>query len=310
MPTRNSNSETNSGRRVVQSSRPDPSAEVVCSSPEVDSRAYAFAYLTSDPTQLPADFPVDQTFEHALFLPQEIVPRFKTPRYIPRLILEGRDNVMVYSHPRCAPTKTTIPFGDISHIEVQRFLADCSLIISTPGKVVHLPFHGRDREYVQGFLKSLKGRLLPHNPQANFISESQEFGPTPNYKFEQIEAILEVDRKSIMARFFVPPKEVIRPRLLRNEISWKFGSEIVLTRTELHVFSDDKDGYRQLYGFRASWAPLQQVVALKWEKAMQSVTIRLSGDFILRIPAPEELEGEAERFANFASHEVLDCRAT
>jgi len=277
---------------------------------EVDSRAYAFAYLITDPSQLPADFPVDEGFEHALFLPREIVPRFATPRYVPRLLLEGRERITVYSHPRCGPGKTRIPFADISHIELQRFLADCSLIIFTPGRTVHLPFHGRDREYVEAFLEPLKLRLLSHSPQLNSTAGHRDFGPRPDYKFEQIEAMLKVDREAVVARFFVPPREFVRPRLFRNELSWQFGSEIVLTRTELHVFSDDKDGYRQLYGFRASWAPLQSVAGIRWESTLQSVTIRLLGGLSLQVPVPEESRSEAEQFAAFASGQILNRRTT
>lgn len=310
MRRRISNNEVESGHTVTGSSEVESSVEKNCIPHDVDSRAYAFAYLTSDPRQLPADFPVEENFEHALFLPQEIVPRFKTPRYVPRLLLEERDCVTVYSHPRCAPAKTTIPFSEISHIEVERFLADCSLILFTPGRTVHIPFHGRDREFVQAFLKTLKRHLLAPRPPAISTAGQQDFGPKLDYKFQQIEAILEIKREFVRARFFVPPKEVIRPRLLRNELSWKFGSEIVLTQTELHAFSDEKDGYRQLYGFRASWAPLQQIASIGWEKALQSITIRLLKDLTLRVPVPEELGSEAERFADFASCEILDRRAT
>ncbi|MGB8890050.1 MAG: hypothetical protein WCC87_25225 [Candidatus Korobacteraceae bacterium] len=297
-------------RAVAQTAETDPSAVERGSARDVDSRAYAFAYLATDPSQLPADFPVDEGFERALFLPKEIVPRFETPRYVPRLLLEGQDRVTVYSHPRCGAGKTTIRFADISHIELERFLADCSLIIFTPGRTVHLPFHGRDREYVVTFLERLKRRLLSGGPQLNSTAQQQDFGPRPDYKFQQIEAMLNLDQASVVARFFVPPKEVIKSRLFRNELSWTFGSAIVATRTELHIFSDDNDGYRQLYGFRASWAPLQKITDIKWESALESITIRLLGDLSLRVPVPEELRSEAEEFADFASRQILNRRTT
>lgn len=310
MRRRRSYSEAEPDRGVTASSELKSSVEENRASHDVDSRAYAFAYLTTNPAQLPADFPVDEKFEHALFLPQEIVPRFKTPRYVPRLLLEGQDTVTVYSHPRCAPSKTTISFSEISHIELERFLADCSLIIFTRGRTIHVPFHGRDREFVEGFLKILKRRLLSCGPSFTLTATQRHFGPRLDYKFEQIEMILEIERKSVLARFFVPPTEVIRPRLLRKELSWKFGSEVILTRTELHVFSDDKDGYRQLYGFRALWVPMRKIASIRWEHSLQSVTIRLLGDLTMQVPVPEELRSEAERFTDFASYEILDRRAT
>ena len=303
------NKEAASARPLLERMETDPDIDDG-SVYEVDSRAYAFAYLITDPSQLPVDFPVDEDFEHALFLPREIVPRFETPRYIPRLLLEGRDRITVYSHPRCGPGKTRILFADLSHIELERFLTDCSLIIFTPGRIVHLPFHGRDREYVEAFLEPLKLRLLSHRPQLNSTAQPQDFGPRPDYKFEQIEAMLKVDREAVVARFVVPPRELVRSRLFRNELSWRFGSEIVLTQTELHVFSDDKDGYRQLYGFRASWAPLQNVAGIRWESTLRSVTIRLLGGLSLQVAVPEESRKEAEQFVDFASRQILHRRTT
>lgn len=308
MPPRRYNKKTATTQGVVRATEPDPPAVDHTSAQEVDSRAYAFAYLISNQSQLPADFPVDEEFEHALFLPQEMVPRFEKPRYVPRLLLEGNERVTVYSHPRCGSGNTTLRFADISHIELERFLADCSLIFFTPGRTIHLPFHGRDREYVETFLGPLKRRLLSRRPQLNSAAQQRDFGPRLDYKFEQIEAMLKVDRESVVVRFFIPPKEVVRPRLFRNELSWKFGSEIVLTRTELYVFSDDKDGYRQLYGFRASWAPLQNVADIKWEGTLESITIRLLGDLSLRVPVPEESRSDAKQFVNFASGLISNCQ--
>jgi hypothetical protein len=165
----------------------------------------------------------------------------------------------VYSHPSYGRAGTTIRFADISYVELERFLADCSLIFVTPGRAVHVPFHGRDRKYVGTFLDHLKQRLLSISKQPPQFSRQQEFGPDLDYKFKQIGAILQVDPEAIVARFFVPPREVTKRSLFWQEFSWTFGSEIVLTRRELHLFSDDKDGYRQLYGFRASWVPLHDI---------------------------------------------------
>lgn len=53
------------------------------------------------------------------------------------------------------------------------------------------------------------------------------------------------------------------------------------------------------YGFRAPWAPLQNITCISWESALQSVTIRLLGDHSVRVPVPEELRSEAEQFARY-----------
>ncbi len=271
----------------------------------VDSRAYAFAYLIREPSQLPADFPVEQGFEYALFLPQELVPRFEVPRYVPRLLLAWPDRLSVYSHPSCGLGKTTIRFADISYIELERFLAECSLIFFTLGRAVHLPFHGRDREYVGTFLDHLKHRLLSGGEQPLPSPEVQDFGPKLDHKFQQIEAILKVDPGAVVARFFMPPREVIRPRLFRPEFFWTFGSEIVLTRRELHLFSDDKDGYRQLYGFRASWVPLPNIANIGLCEAPQSVEIQLLSDLSLKMPISDDLRAEAGKFVRFAREQIL-----
>jgi hypothetical protein len=275
----------------------------------VDSRAYSFAYLIQEPSQLPAGFPVRRDFKYALFLPQELVPRFETPRYVPRLLLEASDCLSVLSHPRCGPSETTIRLVDISYIELERFMADCSLIVFTPDRVVHLPFHGRDREYVATFLNHLKHRLRSGGERSTLISERPHFGSKLDYKFKQIEAILNVDPEEVVARFFVPPKEVTESRFLRQEFSWTFGSEIVLTRSELHLFSDDKDGYRELYGFRASWVPLQNVADIRWDDAFRSITTRLSGGLSLKVPVPDVLRTEANRFVRFALRRISSSKA-
>jgi hypothetical protein len=270
----------------------------------VDSRAYAFAYLITEHSQVPADFDVEQGFEYALFLPRELVPRFEVPRYEPRLLLAWPDRLSIYSHPSCGLGKTTIRFADISYIELERFLAACSLIFFTPGRTVHLPFHGRDEEYVGTFLDHLKQRLLRISKQTPLFSRQQDFGPELDYKFGRIEAILNVDTEAVVGRFFVPPREMMKPKLFRQEFSWTFGSETVLTHRELHLFSDDKDGYRQLYGFRASWVPLHNILDIVMREVPQSVAIQLQGGLSLNAPVPSDLRDEAEEFVRFVRNQI------
>jgi hypothetical protein len=200
-----------------------------------DSRAYAFAYLIRKPSQLPADFSVEQDFEYALFLPRELVPRFEVPHYMPRLILVWPDRLSVYSHPSCGTEKTTIRFADIAYIGLERFLGDCSLMLFTPRRALHLPFHGRDEEYVGTFLRHIQQRLLSTFKRPCLLCDQRAFGPKPGFKFEQIEAMLKIDPEAVVTRFFVPPREVVKPRLFRQEFSWTFGSEIVLTRNARSV---------------------------------------------------------------------------
>src|ERR1039458_2759227 len=115
---------------------------------------------------------------------------------------------------------------------------------------------------------------------------------------------MKVDAEAVVTRFFVPPREVVKPRLFRQEFSWTFGSEIVLTRRELHLFSDDKDGYRQLYGFRASWVPLHNIANIGLCEAPQSVEIHLLGDLSLKMPLPDDLRAEAEKFVRFVREQI------
>ena len=204
------------------SNEPDPSG-ASDGKHAVDSRAYAFAYLIREPSQLPADFSVEQDFEYALFLPRELVPRFEVPRYMPRLMLARPDRLSVYSHPGCGTEKTTIRFAEIAYIELERFLADCSLMLVTPRRALHLPFHGRDEEYVGTFLRHIQRRLLSIFKRPRLLCEQRAFGPELGYKFAQIEAIMKVDPEAVVTRFFVPPREVIEPRLFRKESSWTFG---------------------------------------------------------------------------------------
>lgn len=273
----------------------------------VDSRAYAFAYLIRESSQLPADFAVDPDFELALFLPRESVPRFEVPRYVPRLLLLWPDRLSVHSHPTFGLAKTTIRLADISYFELERFMADCSLTFFTSGKPVHLPFHGRDETFVRTFLGEVRQRLLATFKLPALSSEHRAFGPEPGYKFAQIEGILEVDPEGVVTRFFVPPREVSKPGLFRQEFSWISGSEIVLTRNELYLFSDDKDGYRQLYGFKASWVPLCNIMDITLSDTPLSIAIQLRSDCSLNVPLPSDLLGEARKFVSFVREQIRSC---
>lgn len=288
-----------------QSSEPDTSA--AHEKQPVDSRAYAFAYLIREPSQLPADFAVDRDFECALFLPRESVPRFEVSRYVPRLLLLWRDRLSVYSHPSSGLAKTTIRFAEISYFELERFMADCSLSFFTSGKRVHLPFHGRDETFVGTFLGQVRQRLLTIFKLPALLSEHRAFGPELGYKFAQIEGILKVDPEGVVTRFFVPPREVVKSRPFRQEHSWTFGSEVVLTRHELYLFSDGKDGYRQPYGFRASWVPLFNIEEIGLSGTPQSIAIQLRSDLSLNVPVPTDLLGEAKNFVSFLREQIRSC---
>jgi hypothetical protein len=270
----------------------------------VDSRAYAFAYLIKEPSELPADFPVDHGFEYALFLPRESVPRFETPRYVPRLLLLWPDRLSVRSHPSCGLAETTIRLADISYFELERFMANCSLTFITLAGALHLPFHGRDEEFVGTFLSHIQQRLLTIFKLPPLPGGPQAFGPEPSYKFARIEATLRVEPDGVVTRFHVPPKEVLKAGLFRQEFSWTSGSEIVLTRNELYLFSDDKDGYRQLYGFRASWAPLCNILDIALSATSRSIAIRLQSVFSWNIPVPSDLFGEAGKFVSFVREQI------
>ena len=285
-----------------QSGAPDSSA-ADDAKPPVDSRAYAFAYLIKEPSQVPADFPVEPDFELALFLPKESVPRFEVPRYVPRLALLFPDRLTVYSHPSSGLDKIKLPFTDISYLELERFMADCCLTLFTSQATLALPFHGRDEEHIGDFLLPVQQHLLTIST-ASLDCNPRAFGPEPGYKFAQIEATLQVNPEKVVTRFYVPPREMKKARLFGQDSSWTFGSEIVVTRNELYVFSDEKDGYRQPYGFRAAWVPLANLVDIDLSAAQQSIAIRLRGDFSLNVPVPVEQLGEAADFVSFIREQI------
>ncbi len=252
---------------------------------------------------MPADFPVDPDFERALFLPQESVPRFEVPRYVPRLLLLSPDRLTVCSHPSSGLGETTIHLVDISYFELERFMADCCLTFFTAQAPVALPFHGRDEEYIGAFLSHIQQRLLTIST-LSLGCDQRAFGPEPSYKFAQIEDTLKVGLEGVVTRFFVPPRELKKPRLFGQESSWTFASQIVLTRNELYVFCDDKDGYRQLYGFRASWVPLGNVVDIVLTATRQSIAICLRDDFSLNVTVPSDLLTEATKFVSFVHEQI------
>ena len=115
---------------------------------------------------------------------------------------------------------------------------------------------------------------------------------------------MKVDPEGVVTRFHVPPREASKPGLFRQEFSWTSGSEIVLTRNELYLFSDDKDGYRQLYGFRASWVPLCNILDIALSATSRSIAIRLQSVFSWNIPVPSDLFGEAGKFVSFFREQI------
>lgn len=273
----------------------------------VDSRAYAFAFLIREPSQVPADFTVDWDLECALFLPRESVPRFEIPHYVPRLLLLWPDRLTVRSHPSCGLADTTICLADISYLELERFMADCSLTFFTPSVAVHLPFNGRDEKFVGTFVSEVQQRLLAISNLPSLRGKPRVFGSELGFKFAQIEATLKVDPEGVLTRFYVPPTEVVKPRLFRQELSWTYGSEIVLTEKELYLFSDDKDGYRQLYGFRASWVPLCNIRDVVFSGTRQSIVIKLRGDLSLKVAVPSDLLAEAKDCVTFLHERICSC---
>jgi hypothetical protein len=288
-----------------------PPVEPDASDPEhkqaVDSKAYAFAYLIREPCQVPADFTVDCDFECALFLPRESVPRFEIPRYVPRLLLLWPDRLIVYSHPSSGLADTTICLADISYFELERFMADCSLTFFTSSGAVRLPFHGRDEEFVGTFLGEVQKRLLAISNLPSLRGKPRVFGPELGFKFAQIEATLKVGPEGVLTRFYVPPTEVVKPGLFRQEFSLTCGSEIVLTKKELYLFSDDKDGYRQLYGFRASWVPLCNIGDVFFSGTRQSIVIELRNDLSLKIVVPRDLLVDAKDCVTFLHEQIWNC---
>jgi hypothetical protein len=278
-----------------QVTAPAPSDET----PAVDSRAYAYAYLIREPAQLPADFDVEQDFDCGLFLPRESVPRFELPRYVPRVVLLWPDRLTVHSHPGSGLVNITIRLSDVCYVELERFMAQCSLTFFMPGSVVPLPFHGRDEEHVGSFLEDVQQRLLSGGKPSPLLCRPQVFGPEPGYKFKQIEAIMRVDPERVVSRFVVPPKEVVRPKLFGAESLWTLGYEILLTQDQMYLFSDDKDGYRQLYGFRATWAPLGNMAEIALSSTPQVIEIKFQRGRSWNIPVPGDLRGDAGRFVSF-----------
>jgi hypothetical protein len=133
------------------------------------------------------------------------------------------------------------------------------------------------------------------------ISEPRRFGAALDFKFAQIEKILDLDPTSVIVHFFVPPKQFVKSRLLGSEACWNVGTEMVITRRELHLFSDDKDGYRQLYGFRASWVPLQNVREMEWDEVSQLIVIRLAGGLSLNVSVLQDWRTEAKNFLEFTA---------
>ena len=177
-------------------------------------------------------------------------------------------------------------------------MAQCSLTFFMPGSVLALPFHGRDEEHVGSFLEDVQQRLLSAGKPSPLLCRPQAFGPEPG-EFKQIEAMMRVDPEKVVSRFVGPPKEVVKPKLFGAESLWTFGYEILLTQNQMYLFSDDKDGYRQLYGFRATWAPLHNMAEIALSSTPQVIEIKFQRGRLWNIPVPGHLLGDAAMFVSF-----------
>ena len=111
-----------------------------------------------------------------------------------------------------------------------------------------------DRGHAEVFLDHLKRRLVSTGQQQALLYEQPDFGSRPDYRIAQIGGDPEHDAEEVVARLFVPPMEVTEiPDLPARDLRGAC-SEVIVTGRELHIFTGDEDGYRQLCGHKASWA--------------------------------------------------------
>ena len=214
----------------------------------VDSRAYRFAFLVRNYSEVPADFrphiQIADGFEIGLFLPQDHSDRFAEPKYIPHLLLLHCDELRAEPHPAYKARGARVLLSDTSAVERAQFLLSAWIRISSAGGELKFPYPRREEVPVKTFLRLLAEKMLKYE----FADLKQQTSWDLRIPPELGKALQEdlLPRENIQMQWCSP---------LRN-----YGTSdlLVLTTRRLIWISKTNDSADvEEFGYRLCYTPLQ-----------------------------------------------------
>lgn len=224
---------------------------------EVDSRAYAFAYSLRSRSDLPGDFSIPSAwnaFSHGVFFAREQAPRFRTPRYPPRVLLLGAHDLLLVTHPSEQVPASYIPIAEVNTVECAHFLLDAWLEIASTPRQFRLPYNGRDDDVIHEFVRELDARILQPKLEP---AEAVHFGDEVSFAMTNAVARELNPGETILASIFLASSEQISRRWLFQTRSTTAAHWVGISNLRMLWFSDSVDGFRQPAGYRMDYVPLR-----------------------------------------------------
>ena len=271
---------------------------------QVDSRAYAFAYVIRTMSDFPADFPVPQA-EHgfiiALFLPQETPGVFSHSAYPAHILVLFPDVLVIAMHPSGERTEQRIPVDSVIWMESRRFLLDGALTLQTRDRRYTYQFNARDSNAVDEFLTPLRARVMPPAYQAN-VPAPTAYGAPLDLKFSHAERTHLEPNEQLLLRFFSPPVQHNRGRLLFRKVEWIAGDYVAFTNRRVLWLSDRNGALRYRYGTNLFESSARHVMKLTLASGGNSgrMEVVFGADMAWRIPVRSEWLEQARGFVQDA----------
>jgi len=269
---------------------------------QVDSRAYAHAYLLRTPEDLPKDFLVraaEDGFRLGVFLPMDQFGGANGLRFPARILLLRENELICATHPSEGIDEVCIPKDQILQLEAGQILLDMWVGLLTRQGSFHWPYAAHNADVVGEFQQRLKDFLFSDVP-SGLPPKARVLGVEPSRKVGHAEAEeLLPDEKAFLRFCIAAPAE---KRSTRKSLSLlKPGQEcVVATHRRLLWITDRQNGYAQPYGTIRRSAPLASVSDVRLVRAAgeRRVVLALGHSVAWRIPVQERQEEEARLFCS------------
>ena len=222
----------------------------VATIPQVDSRAYAFAYLIRTLADFPADFQVPEAergFIAGLFLPQESPGVLSQSAYPAQILVLFADAILVAVHPSACRGGYWIAIANLVWLESKRYLLDGGLRLQTRESCHTFGFNARDSAAVDEFLNLVRARAMPAVVQAK-ATAAMTYGAPLDLKFSHAERTNLEPGEQLVLRFFSPPVQQSRGRLLFHKVEWIAADYVAFTNRRIFWLTDRNGALRELYG--------------------------------------------------------------
>lgn len=231
---------------------------------QVDSRAYAFAYVIRKLGDFPADFQVpqaDRGFITGLFLPQESPGVFSQSAYPAQILVLFADAILVAVHPSARQGGYWIAIANLVWMESKRYLLDGGLRLQTRESCHSFGFNARDSAAVDEFLNLVRAKAMPRTGKAK-AAAAAAYGAPLDLKFSQAERTNLEPGEQLLLRFFSPPVQQSTSRLLFHKVEWIAADYVAFTNRRIFWLTDRNGALRELYGIALFESSAQRVSRL------------------------------------------------